>query len=502
MKKGLVLEGGGLRGIFTAGVLDVLMEEGIEFDGAVGVSAGAAFGCNYKSKQQKRTIRYNLKYAKDQRYSSLRSLLSTGDLFNAQFCYHDIPEKLFPFDWKTFRENPMEFYLVCTDVETGKPVYHLCGDEPEWEMMEWFRASGSMPLVSRVVEVGGYKLLDGGIADSIPLLFMEKQGYERNLVILTRPAGYIKRRNPMMRVISRALHQYPEAVKAMEKRHLVYNEALAYIRQRESGKFCFVIRPETDLDIGRVEHDRIKIRAAYKEGRRTARRLLPEIRRFLAAADASDSLLSAKTVSGTETAADLSAPKTAVNIPAPKTDVNIPGPKAAADISAPKAAVNTPAPEAAAEPEPGRKKKEKAEKKHASDISVPETAVVPEAAEKEDSGRERAKGVTILKEAPSVFKETLARVRKKVPAIKKSSAQKSPDQGLSPEKEELLGGKASAEKAAAAVYAESSSGEKQYGEVNFPSIPRMRRHRRAWRPGEMTALKQRIGWERSSSQSR
>ena len=448
MKKGLVLEGGGLRGIFTAGVLDVLMEEGIEFDGAVGVSAGAAFGCNYKSKQQKRTIRYNLKYAKDQRYSSLRSLLSTGDLFNAQFCYHDIPEKLFPFDWKTFRENPMEFYLVCTDVETGKPVYHLCGDEPEWEMMEWFRASGSMPLVSRVVEVGGYKLLDGGIADSIPLLFMEKQGYERNLVILTRPAGYIKRRNPMMRVISRALHQYPEAVKAMEKRHLVYNEALAYIRQRESGKFCFVIRPETDLDIGRVEHDRIKIRAAYKEGRRTARRLLPEIRRFLAAADASDSLLSAKTVSGTETAADLSAPKTAVNIPAP------------------------------------------------------ETAVVPEAAEKEDSGRERAKGVTILKEAPSVFKETLARVRKKVPAIKKSSAQKSPDQGLSPEKEELLGGKASAEKAAAAVYAESSSGEKQYGEVNFPSIPRMRRHRRAWRPGEMTALKQRIGWERSSSQSR
>ena len=470
MKKGLVLEGGGLRGIFTAGVLDVLMEEGIEFDGAVGVSAGAAFGCNYKSKQPRRAIRYNLKYAKDQRYSSLRSLLSTGDLFGAQFCYHDIPEKLFPFDTKTFNENPMEFYLVCTDVETGKPVYHRCGDEPDYEMMEWFRASGSMPLVSRVVEVGGYKLLDGGIADSIPLRFMEKQGYERNLVILTRPAGYVKRTNPMMRVISRALHQYPAAVKAMEKRHLVYNETLAYIRQREAGKFAFVIRPETDLDVGRVEHDRIKIRAAYKEGRKTARRLLPEIRRFLAAADASESLPSAKNVS---------APEAAVNIPESKTTAAIPESKTA---------VNIPAPEAAVEPEPVRKKKEKAEKKRAAEISAPEAAVVPEAAEKEESGRERAKGVTIFKEASNVFKETLARVRKKVPGIKKTAAQKSPDQELSPEKEELFGEKAAA--------ADCAPGEKQYGEANFPSSPRTRRHRRPRRPEEMTALKQRIGWER------
>ena len=160
MKKGLVLEGGGIRGIFSAGVMDVLMEEGIKFDGGIGVSAGAAFGCNYKSGQPRRAIRYNLKYAKDPRYSSVRSLLTTGDLFNAQFCYHDIPNKLYPFDWKAFRENPMEFYLVCTDVETGKPVYHLCGEENEWEMLEWFRASGSMPLVSRVVEIDGQKLLD------------------------------------------------------------------------------------------------------------------------------------------------------------------------------------------------------------------------------------------------------------------------------------------------------------------------------------------------------
>ena len=125
MKTGLVLEGGGLRGVFSAGVMDVLMEEGIEFDGAIGVSAGAAFGCNYKSRQPRRAILYNMKFAKDPRYSSMRSLIATGDLFNAQFCYHDIPEKLYPFDWEAFRQNPMEFYLVCTDVETGEPVYHL-----------------------------------------------------------------------------------------------------------------------------------------------------------------------------------------------------------------------------------------------------------------------------------------------------------------------------------------------------------------------------------------
>ena len=285
MKKGLVLEGGGIRGVFSAGVMDVLMEEGIEFDGAIGVSAGAAFGCNYKSRQPRRAIRYNLKYAKDPRYSSVRSLLKTGDLFNAQFCYHDIPEKLYPFDWEAFRQNPMQFYLVCTDVETGKPVYHLCDNDSDWQMLEWFRASGSMPLVSRIVEIGSQKLLDGGISDSIPLRFMENKGYERNVVILTRPAGYVKEPAHMMRVISRVLQPYPEAVKAMENRHNVYNETLAYIRQREAGKYAFVIRPETDLDVGRVEHDRFKIREAYKAGRRAARKRLNALRRFLDAAD-------------------------------------------------------------------------------------------------------------------------------------------------------------------------------------------------------------------------
>lgn len=284
MKTGLVLEGGGIRGIFSAGVLDVLMEEGIAFDGAVGVSAGAAFGCNYKSRQPRRAIRYNLRFAKDPRYSSVRSLLKTGDLFNARFCYHEIPEKLDPFDWKAFRENPMSFYLVCADVETGLPVYHCCDKDGDWEMLEWFRASGSMPLVSRIVEVGGYKLLDGGISDSVPLRFMENEGYERNVVVLTRPAGYVKKANPMMAVMRPALREYPAVLEAIENRHIGYNKTLAYIRQRENEKAAFVIRPKEAIDVGRVEHDRAKIRAAYKEGRRTARHLLPAIRQFLAEA--------------------------------------------------------------------------------------------------------------------------------------------------------------------------------------------------------------------------
>ena len=293
MKTGLVLEGGGLRGIFTAGVLDVLMEEGVKFDGAVGVSAGAAFGSNYKSEQNRRAIRYNLRFAKDPRYSSIMSLIATGDLFNAQFCYHDIPEKLDPFDWETFRKNPMEFYLVCTDVETGKAVYHLCDNDDEQEMLEWFRASGSMPLVSRIVEIGDKKLLDGGIADSIPLRFMEEQGYERNLVVLTRPANYVKTGNPLMPMIERGLRDYPEGVEAIRNRHIAYNEEVAYVRQREIGKYAFVIRPDRDLDIGRVEHDRTKIRAAYKAGRRKARKLLPEIMTFLAGAKADFSAINA-----------------------------------------------------------------------------------------------------------------------------------------------------------------------------------------------------------------
>ena len=191
MKSGLVLEGGAMRGLFTCGIIDVMMEAGIKPDGLIGVSAGAAFGCNYKSWQPGRAIRYNMRFAKDSRYSGLKSLLTTGDYFNAQFAYHIVPTQYDLFDDRTFEESPMEFIVVCTDVETGEPIYkHIDKSNPI--TYDWIRASASMPLASRVVELEGSKVLDGGIADSIPLEYFEKIGYKRNVVILTQPEDYAK----------------------------------------------------------------------------------------------------------------------------------------------------------------------------------------------------------------------------------------------------------------------------------------------------------------------
>lgn len=281
MKKGLVLEGGAMRGMFTAGATDVLMENGIEFDGLVGVSAGACFGCNYKSRQSGRTIRYNLKYCRDPRYCSFRSLVKTGDLFGADFCYLEIPQHLDPFDYETFRTNPMEFHVVCTDVETGKPSYHKLTHAMDEEML-LIRASASMPLVSRIVEAGGKKLLDGGITDSIPLKYFEEQGYDRSVVILTQPEGYVKHPNKMLPLMRRALKQYPAAVEAIARRHDMYNETTAYIKAREAEGACFVIRPEAKLEVGRVEHDPKKLRAVYEQGRRAAEKRLEALKKFLA----------------------------------------------------------------------------------------------------------------------------------------------------------------------------------------------------------------------------
>ena len=201
MKTGLVLEGGAMRGMFTAGVLDVLMEHGIVLDGAIGVSAGAVFGCNYKSHQIGRVIRYNTQYCNDKRYASFGNLLRTGNLYSEQFCYHTVPEKLDVFDAKAFAENPMDFFVVCTDVRTGDPIYHKCrtGDA---EDIQWMQASASMPLAAKIVKIGHYQLLDGGIADSIPVRFFESIGYKRNLIVLTQPKGFVKKKNKMLPVIA------------------------------------------------------------------------------------------------------------------------------------------------------------------------------------------------------------------------------------------------------------------------------------------------------------
>ncbi len=279
MKKGLVLEGGAMRGLFTAGIIDVMMEAGVEPDGLIGVSAGAAFGCNYKSKQPGRAIRYNTRFAKDARYSGLKSLLTTGDYFNAQFGYHIVPYQYDLFDVAAFEQNPMEFIVVCTDVLTGQAVYHKM-DRVDYDELEWLRASASMPLASKVVEVAGHKLLDGGVADSIPLAYFESIGYDRNVVILTQPEGYVKHRTKLMPLMRIGLRRYPEMIQAMDRRYLMYNHELEFVRQAEREGRCLVIRPDEKLPIGHISHDPEEMKRVYQIGREMGDRYIERIKAF------------------------------------------------------------------------------------------------------------------------------------------------------------------------------------------------------------------------------
>ena len=278
-RTGLVLEGGAMRGLWTAGVTDVMMEHDVWPDGLIGVSAGAAFGCNYKSRQIGRAVRYNMRFAKDPRYSGLRSLFTSGDYFNAQFGYHVVPYEYDIFDIATFEKNPLEFTIVCTDVETGQAVYHTM-NHVDYDELEWLRASASMPVVSRVVEVQGHKLLDGGVSDSIPLEHFERQGYQRNVVILTQPLGYQKEHNRLMPIIRMTLRKYPLMVKALEERHLMYNKQLEYVAQAEREGRCLVLRPEEKIPIGHISHDPEQMRHVYEMGRRTGEQYIERIKEF------------------------------------------------------------------------------------------------------------------------------------------------------------------------------------------------------------------------------
>ena len=276
---GLVLEGGAMRGLFTAGVIDVLMENGIEFPAFVGVSAGAAFGCNYKSRQIGRALRYNKRFCRDPRYCSFRSLFKTGDVFGAQFCYHEVPNTLDTFDVKAFDENPMAFYLVASDVETGTPFYKKI-DHADDTAYEWIRASASMPIVSRVVELDGKKFLDGGVTDSIPLAFMERQ-YDRNVVVLTRPRDYQKQPASKLWLYRLTLRKYPNMLRAVRERHLMYNEQRAHVFAQEKAGKAFVICPDKPLEVGRMEHDPEQLQKAYDTGRQTALRQRGALKRFM-----------------------------------------------------------------------------------------------------------------------------------------------------------------------------------------------------------------------------
>ncbi len=282
MKKGLVMEGGAMRGMFTCGVIDVLLENDINLDGAIGVSAGATFGCNYVSKQAGRALRYNKKFSRDPRYGSFKSLIKTGDYFGS-FCYKELPNVYDVFDWDTFYGNPTEFWVVATDIESGDPVYHKCetSDDRGDADLQWFRASASMPLFSNIVEIDGDKYLDGGISDAVPLEFFEGIGYEKNIVVLTQPIGYMKKPTKAMPVIAKKYADYPELVDAMKHRHEIYNLNYEYIRERAGAGAALIIAPDIPLSIGRIEKDPEELERVYNIGRKKGTEMLDAIRKFL-----------------------------------------------------------------------------------------------------------------------------------------------------------------------------------------------------------------------------
>lgn len=264
MKTGLVLEGGSVRGLYTAGVLDVFLEHGIAFDGVIGVSAGAIHGCSFLSGQRGRSIRYYLKYCKDPRFMSFSSLLKTGDLVGADFCYHEIPEKLDIFDNDSFMQNGVPFYAVCSNVETGKPEYLQMTDM--FRDIEIMRASASMPYVSRIVEINGKKYLDGGCTDSIPVDAFRNMGYERNVVVLTRDISY--RKKPELAGLAKLMYRnYPAFAKVQANRYLEYNRQVERVLELEKEGSVFVIRPSVPLAVGRMEKDTEKVKEIYNLGR-------------------------------------------------------------------------------------------------------------------------------------------------------------------------------------------------------------------------------------------
>lgn len=277
--KGLVLEGGGMRGIYTAGVLDVFLENGItEFDGLIGVSAGAIHGCSYLSGQKGRSLRYYKKYGNDPRFMSFWSLIRTGDLVGAKFCYHDIPDRLDPYDYQEFKKNKTKFYVTCTNVENGEAEYLQITDMKH--QVDLMRASASMPYVSRMVHYGDKKLLDGGCADSIPVKAFRRMGYKKNVVVLTRSAEYTK--TPENTMAAKLFYRkYPHFCEVLKRRHEQYNHSLAYLRKLEKRGLVYVIRPSETLSIGRMEHDMEKVQQVYDLGRKDALHHIETLKEWL-----------------------------------------------------------------------------------------------------------------------------------------------------------------------------------------------------------------------------
>ena len=278
MKVGLVLEGGAMRGMYTAGVLDVFLEKCISVDAVVGVSAGALFGVNYLSRQKGRVIRYNKRFNSDKNYMGLRPLLREGNIVNTKYAYEEVPRKLDPFDDESYKKSGIPFYAVVTDIETGEPEYIQVYSA--FEQMDVLRASGSMPFVSKPVLYNNKMYLDGGISDSIPFQWLSSQGYDKLIVILTRDMEY--RKKPMSSSLIKLFYKkQPQLSEKLLKRHDVYNKSVELLKQWENEGKVFVIRPSKPIEICRIETNPDKLQEVYDLGLKDATESLLELQKYI-----------------------------------------------------------------------------------------------------------------------------------------------------------------------------------------------------------------------------
>lgn len=278
MKVGLVLEGGAMRGMYTAGVLDVFLDNNIEIDGIIGVSAGVLFGVNYISKQRGRVIRYNKRFLNDKRYMGFWSLLTTGNIINKDFSFYEVPQKLDIFDNDEYKKSKTKFYATITNMETGKSEYVELKDV--FEQMELLRATSAMPYVSKIVELENGKYLDGGISDSIPVEKCKELGYDKIIVVLTRPLDYRKKK-PKEIMANTYYRKYPNFAKTLNNRYKMYNETVEKIIDMENKKEIFVIRPSRFINVKRIEKNPERLQEMYDLGIEDCKNCLDKLKEYI-----------------------------------------------------------------------------------------------------------------------------------------------------------------------------------------------------------------------------
>lgn len=279
-KTALILEGGAMRGIYTAGVLDILLKNNIHVDAVIGVSAGSIHGCSYVSEQYERSIDYYKMCRNDYRFMSFKSWFKSGNICDTNYCYDEVPNKIYPFDHETFEKSKTKFYVTVTNVETGEPEYIYLKSLRK-ENIDYLRASASMPVVSKIVEINNKKYLDGGMSDSIPLKYFQSLGYDKCIVVKTKDQSYKKTKEKILPIARRVYKNYPKFIKKLEDRHIDYNKQISYIRDQAKEGKILIIEPSRKLKISRLEKKMENIIEAYEQGRIDAGNKLKDIKKFL-----------------------------------------------------------------------------------------------------------------------------------------------------------------------------------------------------------------------------